>query len=475
MKTGTLLSDSMGTPRWELLGLQQALNTYSLFRVKDRHPVLDRELYLMILNYDHLPGKNLAMEVADLRHAFDSMIRILCGNFTFLPEPVDQIVFSRTETRLPKEFQDNDPGLIFSLPAGFQLSRQTDFKSNRTWRNINRMVKSALATLIVLHRCQIVMQALPLHTILMSHTTFQPYFIGMDSLVRMADFKGFNPNKAALRPDSQYCAPECYDANGYLSPATDIYALGKLVLQVILSEQRYQKLFPPTDPFPYDFQNRINTLNLPPPWARLLCLCLHPSPKERFQDGWEVIQFLKNPEQVRSNKQTPKPAPASRPTSGPKQPWSYRPNNRLPSAAMVICADHLTNHSEQFDFQKIYHEFMLKFNLIPRLYFQRQFKATNVDENPFFSMLKVKFKLEPVIYTTDNVDEQTKLLFNNLNPENLSSLIIVSNCRNRAVMNLFQHPNAASWRIFWVRKGMDQAPIPIERIIDASLFIRKMK
>jgi serine/threonine protein kinase len=480
-KTGTLLNDSLGSPRWEVLGLQQTLHTYSLFRVKDRHPLLDRELYLMTLNYDHLPGKNLAMEVADLRHAFDSMIRILCGNFTFLPEPVDQIVFTRTESRLPDEFQDKDPGLIFSLPAGFQLSRHTALQSDRTWHNISRMVKNVLATLNVLHRRQIVMQALPLHTIVMSHTTFQPYFIGMDSLILMTDFKGFNPNKAALRPDSQFCAPECYDANGYLSPATDIYALGKLVLQVILSEQRYQKLFPSTEPFPFDFQNRVNALNLPPSWARMLCLCLHPAPKERFQDGWEVIQYLKNPDQERSrisHKETLKPArPASaqRPAPGPKQPWSYRPNNRLPAAAMIICADYLTNHDEQLDFMKIYYEFMLKFNLTPRVFFQRRGKATNMDENPFFLMLKSKFKLEPVIYPTDNVVEQTELLFNHLNPENLSSLIVVSSSKNRPVINLFQHPKAAGWRIFWIRKGMDQAPVPIEQIIDAELFIVKRK
>jgi hypothetical protein len=90
-------------------------------------------------------------------------------------------------------------------------------------------------------------------------------------------------------------------------------------------------------------------------------------------------------------------------------------------------------------------------------------------------MLKEKFKLEPVLYTSDNAAAQTQLLFNNLNPENLSSLIVVSSSRNRPVMNLFQHPKAASWRIFWVRKGMDQAPIPVESIIDASLFIRKRK
>ncbi|MEI7589742.1 MAG: hypothetical protein WCJ49_00255 [Deltaproteobacteria bacterium] len=478
MKTGTLLSDSMGAPRWEVQGLNQALKTYSLFKVKDRHPLLDRELYLMILNYDHLPGKNLAMEVADLRHAFDSMIQILCGNFTFLPEPVDRIVLSRTGTRLPKELQDNDPGLVFSLPAGFPLFRQTNLKSAKTWFNIQRMVKNVLATLNVLHRCQVVMQALPLHTIVMSHTTFQPYFIGMDSLIRMADFKGFNPNMAALRPASQFCAPECYDANGYLSPATDIYALGKMVLQVILSEQQYQKVFPTDDPFPFDIQNRINTLNLPPLWARMLCLCLHPLPKERFQDVLQVIQFFRNPDQAPSrdsHKQASKPASTSRPVPGPKQPWTYRPNGRLPSAALVICTDHLTNHDEQFDFQKFYYEFIYKFNLVPRLYLQHQYKATNVEQNPFFLMLKEKFKLEPVLYTSDNAAAQTQLLFNNLNPENLSSLIVVSSSRNRPVMNLFQHPKAASWRIFWVRKGMDQAPIPVESIIDASLFIRKRK
>jgi serine/threonine protein kinase len=479
INTGTILSDSMGASRWEVQGLKQALKTYSLFRVKDRHPALDRELYLMILNYDHLPGKNLSMEVADLRHAFDSMVRILCGNFTFLPEPVDQIVLSRTGTQLPKTLQDNDPGLVFSLPAGFPLSRQTNFKSDKTWHNIQRMVKTVLSTLNVLHRSQVVMQALPLHTIVMSHTTFQPYFVGMDSLIRMADFKGFNSNRAALRPDSQFCAPECYDANGYLSPATDIYALGKLVLQVLLSEQQYQKLFPTDDPFPFDIQNRINTLNLPQPWTRLLCLCLHPWPKERFQDGLQVIQFLKNPDQAvsrDSHKQMPKPSSASRPVSGPKQPWTYRPNSRLPSAALVICADHLTNQDEQFDFQKFYHEFIYKFNLVPRLYLQRQYNKTmNMEQNPFFLMLKEKFKLEPVLYASDNADEQTQLLFNNLNPENLGILIVVGNSRNRPVLNLFQHPNASGWRIIWVRKGMDQAPIPVERIIDASIFIRKRK
>lgn len=465
------MTGSTGTRRWEVLGQQQQSATSILLRVRDRHPELDRELFLMILNYDNLPGRNLPMEVADLRHGFEQMIRIVCTNYTFLPEPVDRVEFVRTGTRLPQDLARTDPGLVFSLPSGTPQS-QVRGSTDEIWKIIKMTIGNVLTTLDLLHRNQVVIQALPRHAVIRSQTTYKPYFIGMDTLIRMANFRGYNPNTAGLRPDRRYCAPECYAPDGILTPATDMYAVGKLILQLFLNDRKYAEIFPPDNPFPDDIQNRINTLNLPAPWPRLLSLCLQPRPRDRFQDGREMVEFLKNPNAV--------PASGARPTAQarPVQPRTTpsqppETNSRLPSAALVVCAELLTDRNEQFDFTRIEREFASVFNIKPRLYCVAVRDKRTADINPFFGVLKNRFGMELLLDDTSDIRKQTRLLTDHLKPDTLSILILIGSGQNRLVQELFRHPKARNWRIFWVRKGTDPAPVPIEQILDASNYIRE--
>jgi len=473
-----IIKDKRGENRWKVTGMIQQKRFYTIFQVEDQTPNLERCLYMMTLNYNALPGKNHLFEISDLRHSFHQMAEILCMNYTFLSEPADLLRFTNTQDKMDDSLRADEPALVFAQPQGFPLPRQTRIEKKNTWYKVQSTVRACLKTLSALHRNKVVIRALPLYSIILSHTTFKPYFFGFDTLIRMNAFKGYNPCKVCLEPEALYSAPECFDPRGYLSPATDIYALGKLVLQIILSEYKFKNFFPADDPFPADIQNRINKLKLPLLWSRFLSLSLNPSPDLRFQNTFEVERFFwskgEPPDRSKRQAKPARPKPFRKDKPAQRTYWKYTTNPQLPPAALVIWNTDLTQRQEQFDFKGFYRKFMYQYSIEPRLFFQ--FTNKPVDQNhPFFKMLKGTFGLKIISETTQETSEQTRLLFNNLVPESINNLIIVAHSDQHSIQELFKHPKAKEWTINWVRRGNRQAPIPVNNLLDASLFIRSKK
>ena len=472
-----IIADAHGENRWKVVGTVQKTKRWALHKVEDQAPGMRRELFLMTLEYGVLPGKNRSFEIDDLRNSFYRMAEILCANYTFLPEPVDMIRFvDSTGNGLSEEQRNNELGLIFAQFGGFQLPKLTNVNQETTWLKVKQTVRACARTLDALHREQVVIRALPIHTIFLSYTTFKPYFFGFDTLIKMDDFKGHNPNKACLSPEPIHSAPECFDARGYLSPAADVYALGKLVLQIVLPARKYNEMFSPGNPFPDDVQNRINKLGLPDFWARFLALSLHPSPSQRFQNAFEVERYFLSggkppaPEKKPGTKSGDKRKTIHKPRP---EPWRYRPNPQLPPAALVVWWDRMTKPGQQFNFMALYKQFSFQYRFEPRLLFQLPMKQPIEPDNPFFKILRETYGLEVIDLFGKNKPEQAQALFNRLIPESVNNLILVGHGGQYAVKELFKHPSACDWNIFWIRKGEGQAPIPVNQIIDASLFIRK--
>lgn len=462
LESGKIIDDHRKENRWKIIGVIQRGKHYAVYQVEDMHPAMKRTLYLMCLEYGELPRKNPSFEINDLRHSFHQMAEILCMNYTFLPEPVDLIRFTNTADQMDEDLRGNEPALIFSQPEGFPLPKQTRIDSDQTWHKVKRTIRSCCKTLFALHQNKAVIRALPQHTIMLSHTTFKPYFFGFDTLIPMNEFKGYNPGKVCLEPEAVYTAPECYAPRGYLSPATDVYALGKLVMQIILPQKKFKAFFPEKDPFPDDIQNKINSLNLPQIWERFLSLCLNPSPGHRFQNTYEIDQFFSGKP---SKPSTPPPKPG---------PWSYKPNPHLPEAALVIWSPWLTKKDTQFEYRLLYKEFQYQFSFAPRLFFQ--YSKTPVDKSlPFFKMIEHTYRLELILLTSPKPPEQARMLIDRLTRIDISNLILVGDGRQQAIQELFRLPKARDWNIIWVRAGEGQAPIPVSNLLDASLFIRKRK
>ncbi|MFP4309665.1 MAG: hypothetical protein ACLFRG_22730, partial [Desulfococcaceae bacterium] len=261
------------------------------------------------------------------------------------------------------------------------------------------------------------------------------------------------------------------------------YALGKLVLQIILPFRRFQEMFPADDPFPSDIQNRINDLGLEPFWARFLNLCLHPAPSLRLQNSYEVKGFFRDGSKPRATppgrsqgkqKGGPEKRGGARPSGQEKRtgPWQYKPNPQLPAAALVFWSNRMTGKKEFFDFMGLYHKFIYQYRLEPRLFFPIPFKNPPDFNGPFFARLRDSFGFTLVDLTGKNKAGQAQALFNHLMPESISNLILVGHGGEYAVRELFRHPKAGDWTITWVRAGEGQAPIPIHRLEPASLFIR---
>lgn len=315
----------------------------------------------------------------------------------------------------------------------------------------------------------------------LSPVTFKPYFFGVEGLIRMQDFAGYNQNKVCLNPSPVFSAPECFESQGALTPATDIYALGKLIMQLSVSNEDYNRLISVQDPFPLDIQNRINSLGLPTLWERFLAFCLHPDQKKRFQNVNEAKAYLSKDEkkftQARQEHKEKDGQKEKKPKSDKAhKPWVYRPNTSLPSAALVFWSEGLTDKGTMFDFMSLYHDVMYTYCLSPRLFFQLHSDPQAAKGNPFFqNVLQGKFQLEVILFPPQNRKQQTSLLMNKLQPESLSNLILVSQAQNVVIKALLDHDKAQNWNLTWIRKGQGPTPFPIQKVWDAQAYIKQKR
>ncbi|MGK5093683.1 hypothetical protein WDW89_16935 [Deltaproteobacteria bacterium TL4] len=473
----TILQDQRGEQRWKILRHFFTHPQYQMWEVADQW--LPRSLLLMTLNYQNLPEQNTAFAIRELRASFDRMAEALCGNYTFLPEPVDLIEFTNTQDELAYDLRSQERGLILAQAEGrklYPLKKEDEYKLS----NLKKTVIACLKTFKGLHADKKILQELPLSKIVLNPTTFQPYFLGVHALTFLAEFIGYNPNKLCLRPNPMFSAPECFDPQGSLSPATDIYALGKLILQMLMTTQEYQQWIPGNDPFPLDLQNRVHALDLPEKWERFVVMCLQPDPSQRFQNATEAEIFLMSDEkkqEIRSSQQAKASShkQASSPNHSQRASWQYRENQQLPPAALVVWSDGLTTRDEQFNFQELYRRFQYQYTLTPRFFFQKNNynNKNTVQGNPFFTMLQDSYKLQVVLFP--NQEDGSKSLIHELDPHwnNLQTLVLVGNSGEYAVQTLLQHPNAGKWNIHWICKGSWRPSFPIKEVIDIAPFLRK--
>ena len=498
----TVIQDHRGERRWKVISPLSDRLFLKVCEVADQaEGMLERTLYMMTLNYAELPSNDLDFSIQSLRDAFQRMVEILGrGSYTFLPEPVDFLTFTNNWDPMDPDLRREELGLVFVKNQGRILKSVRNYKGEINIHNLRSSVIHTLKTLKRLHDDQVVIQELPMVDIKLDLVTHRPYFYGIHTLLPMDDFRGYNPNRVTLLPSAIFSAPEVFEPQGRLTPATDIYAVGKLALQLVLGDE-YQKTFTPQNPFPADVQNIINSLYLPPPWPRFLSVCLQVDHTQRYQNAYEaeialmsedkqeaIRQAQEEKRRARQEEQQTKQEAIrqaqekqrakqnairqAQEKQRAKQYYNYKENPQLPTALLLIWSERLTKRGQQFDFTLLYSELAYSYNLKPRLFFQTVV-ADSASENPFFKMLEQSYKLN--VIAMDGRQDPIGILNHTLDPylADIRHLILVGNPDEAGIQSMLQHPNASNWRIHWIRgQGNWNPAITVEEVIDMGKYLR---
>jgi hypothetical protein len=489
----TVIQDHRGERRWKVVRVLDQIPQPTLWEVADQAENLDhRILHLMTLNHSKLSAKDRDFSIQSLRDAFQRMAEIIgSGSYTFLPEPVDWFTFTNNLDAMSPDLRREEPALVFVQAYAVQISPFRNTKDDLNLINLRKIIISALKTLKRLHDNQVVIQQLPLTHVRRNPVTHITYFTGIHTLSRMDDFCGYNRNRVTLLPEAVFSAPEAFDPRGSLTPATDVYAAGKLALQLILGK-KYKQFFTPDNPFPADVQNIINSLNLPPPWPRFLSVCLQFDPAQRYQNACEAEIALMSEDrqeairksqreseqarqasyrQAQTKKQPAKQSPSA--SAKPNPHWVYSENPQLPTALLLIWGERLTRQDQQFNFMALYKDLMYRYNLKQRLFFQTC-KGGSTADNPFFNLLEQQYRLN--VIPMDGQHDPVGILNHALDPylSTIRHLILVGNSDEAGVQCLLQHPNAPNWRIQWIRGAGNWNPsISVAETIDIMKYMKQ--
>ena len=511
--TGTLIEDRRGEKRWRVKKIFFQHSQYTLWSVEDAAPTMgNRVLWMLTLNYQSLPDRDRTLAIGTLRESLYSVAKLLCANYTFLPEPVDIIQFVNNLDAMEPQQREHEVALVFAQSSG-RSPTLISSDEQQLMAMKNRLLIPIIKTLGQLHKQKTIIQSIPVVSVNMNQITQSPYLMGFTSLIQLDNFVGYNANKSVLRPDPLYAAPECFDPDGRLSPATDVYALGKFILQLILKD-KYSNYITRNNPFPKDLQNLVNSLRLPDPWPRFLALCLQHDPKQRFQNVNELeifwkpkqeqekireeqqkqqqekakyqeekakwqegrAQQIKKQQEQRAQEQERKKAqyhkPNSQKNASATTRLSYRENPDLPDAALIIWDENLTDRNEKFLYGDLYREFKYQYNFKPRLFFQKTSQSKNTD-NPFFKMLQDTYGLQVVDFEQS---QAVTALNYKLDPylKQFKHLILVGHSDVFAVQYLLKHPHIKDWNVHWVRHKGQWNPADLQyHSHDITPFIRK--
>lgn len=456
---------------------------------------MDREFLLTTLDYRSLGSHDRDFAIQNLRDALLRVVeRLAEGSYNFLPEPVDLLTLSNHEDPMDLELRAQEPAVVLTTVSGAAVRPAMDPNSRQIHvPRLKGVVIAALKSLRSLHRNRSVIQQFQMASVRFNAVTYQVGFTGVYALMRMDDFIGFNERRTTLSPDPRFAAPEVLDPKGRLTPATDIYAVGKLALQLLLGN-RYRQHFTRENPFPSGIQNVINSLNLPAPWPPFLSTCLQRDPGQRFQTATEAEVFLLpegrraqgRPEpstgagghatEAQRTRIDPEPFTVlperASDTGRPREPWVYRENPELPDGMLLVWGDRLCARGEQVDYVRLYHDFMYKLNLKPRFFFVTQ-RSGSATANPFFKFLRLRLRLE--VIELDGREDPAVVLRRTIEShiQGTRNLVLVGGADEIGVQCVLQLPEASRWQIHWVRAGGQWTPdLPIHNEVDVAKYIR---
>ena len=350
----------------------------------------ERPLHLIALNYEGIPKTRLVWDIPLLRTAFSRLVRAMSPNLSFLPEPIDLIAF--LHNNLPAEIALGEPALILEAPKGSRIfpPRSKDLAYRIRW--MRQLCLNLAHSLRELHHRGTLLRALPLAGIRRNEANKTFSTLSFQYLLSMDDFRGYHPHEAAIHPPAQYAAPECFAPNGHLTPAADVYALARLLLEALGEELQ------PAPLSPDEIDAVCARQSLPPTWTRFFKLALAIEPTLRFDGMREVLTYINSdgasthPNAGRRLSTAPSASSSPPRLSGrlsttqpslSAQPRNYRDD--APPAALIVWTHQLSPKDLSFDYHAFLRDLQPRFSLAPLLAFALEQQDP---DNLFFQFLR---------------------------------------------------------------------------------------
>ncbi|MFZ4437608.1 MAG: hypothetical protein ACOYOS_04210 [Syntrophales bacterium] len=284
--------------RWEVRADRSDSNL-TFLKLLDREPSIVapmvREVNGICINYDFKKYQVDKWFIRNFRDQFRTFCEAASGNFPGLPEPLDFFDLKNDERNIPQAERMWEPFFVYTYGDFSEISPiNPDWVKEKRNNNLLALLKPFIYDLAnilkPLHRTKpgLVIRQMPL-TSLRRLKTNGKYVIGeFMSLARQGD-SNYNSNIPFLALESVYAAPECFIAGGQLTPATDVYALGKTAMMFLGVD------FTSGDPFPADITPQLDAVQkkysfrFPDHIVRYFKVSLQRAPQARFQNLNEAL------------------------------------------------------------------------------------------------------------------------------------------------------------------------------------------
>ena len=183
--------------------------------------------------------------VGDWRRQFTEAIEAASGNFAGLPEPMDYFHIRTTDREVPQHLQEDDPFFVYCYSQAeevFPLNPHDVRNAEDLSRRIKTFVYDLAYILRALNDQGLVLRQLPLISLRYLKSS-RKYFLGEFLSLCKQGPSNYYPIIPFLTLVPGYSAPECFDPAGQLTPATDVFALGKTLLMWL--GKRFRRDDPP--------------------------------------------------------------------------------------------------------------------------------------------------------------------------------------------------------------------------------------
>jgi hypothetical protein len=283
-----------GPTRW-LVETTSTEGRMAFATIRDAHPdipaAMTRRAHACWLFHGPDAGDNWLVHEA--RRQFEAAVQAFGTGFSGLPEPVDFFYFHNTVDRFRPGISRDEPLAVYLHDSGVVLGPFTQDAARDEAafsRQLSTLIRGLAEILKTVHDSGFVLRHLCPRAITWNAPA-RRYGIQDWLGITAIGESGFHPKIGIPTVIPGWSAPECYDGEGVLTPATDVYALGKAVLALLGHRM-------PAEPLLANFTGAVEAAQarfqgrIPERIRRFLLLALNPRQKQRLRDMDEVVGML---------------------------------------------------------------------------------------------------------------------------------------------------------------------------------------
>jgi len=260
--------------------------------VLDRHPDLSaamaRRATACCLNFG--PDCRDEWLVREWRRQFEHAAQSLSTGFSGLPEPLDFFYTVNTAPQFPAGVIRDEPVIVFQFDTGLPAIAYGDDVSPTFAHELTTFILGAATIFKSLHDAGFVLRQLPLNSVVWNRAA-RRYSFREGLGIAPIGHSNFHPRIGFPMIMPQWSAPECFDAEAEITPASDVYALGKTVLALLGHNIPRTAVLPNVHDAVEGLERRFGN-HVPDRIRRLLLLALHPDPHQRTRDMDQVVGML---------------------------------------------------------------------------------------------------------------------------------------------------------------------------------------